>query len=143
MPYIRLYSRDMSLAEKRVVAEKLISIALNAFQLAPEERYRISVQFMPRHFSRAAADELPSEAEAVLEVSDYHLTVHTIASFVDAATPMLSQSAVVKPPSRLARWLGMEPDPAKQIAFQFTDTVSPGWDVVSNNFAFRPMRKAA
>src|SRR5580698_5625817 len=113
MPYIRLYSREMSLAEKRVVAEKLISIALDAFQLPSEERYKISVQFMPRDFSRAPVDELPSgEAEAVLEVSDYHLTVHTVASFVDAARPMLSQSAVVKPPSRLARWLGIEPDPA-------------------------------
>jgi hypothetical protein len=124
MPYIRLYSREVSLAEKRILAEKLITIALSAFQLSPEERHHITIQFMPRSMSPARFDQLlrRGEKSAVLEVSDHELTVEKITAFVEAATPLLSESAAVKHSGRIARMLGREADPARQVAFQFNDT---------------------
>jgi len=145
MPYIRLYSREVSLGEKRVLAEKLISITLRALQLRPEQRNQITVQFVPRNWSPAAFDALlPSnDATAVLEVSDHDLTVQKITAFVEAATPVLSQSSAVKHPGRIARMLGREADPARQIAFQFNDTSSPSGSAYGNAFAPIPVRKAA
>jgi len=145
MPYIRLYSREVSLGEKRLLAEKLISITLRALRLRPEERDQITIQFVPRDWSPAAFDSLLplNEATAVLEVSDHNLTVQKITAFVEAAAPMLSQSAAVKPPGRIARMLRKEADPARQIAFQFNDTSSPSGYAYGNAFAPMPVRKAA
>jgi hypothetical protein len=121
MPYIRLYSREVSLAEKRLLAEKLITIALSAFRLRPEERHQITIQFMSRNMSPARFDPVfrKGETTVVLEVSGCELTAEKITAFIDAATPSLSHSAAVKPPSPIARMLGWERDPARQIAFQF------------------------
>lgn len=145
MPYIRLYSRDISLAEKRSLAEKLISLALDAFQLRPEERYKISVQFVPRRLSPSAIDSLfrSDKAAAVLEVCDPNLTVQNITSFVEAATPVLSQSAVLGPARRVARMLGLEPDPLRQIAFQFNETRAESTDSCEDGFTHLSLRKAA
>jgi hypothetical protein len=57
----------------------------------------------------------------VLEVSDHDLTVQKITAFVEAATPILSESTAVKHSSPLARMLGREADPARQVAFEFND----------------------
>jgi len=126
MPYIRLYSREVPLAEKRILAEKLIAIALGAFRLRPEERYQITVQFMPRSMSPERFDQLlrKGEKSAVLEVSDHELTVDKISAFVEAATPLLSESTAVKHNGPIARILGWERDPARQIAFQFNVSTS-------------------
>jgi hypothetical protein len=127
MPYIRLYSREVSLEEKRSLAGKLIAITLNALKLRPEERDRITIQFIPRCLSPRNVDELfrSEQAAAVLEVSDRDLTPRKINAFVDAATPILSQSAVVGRSRRIARVLGIAPEPSRQIAFQFNQTSSP------------------
>jgi hypothetical protein len=126
MPYFRLYSRELSLAEKRILAETLIAIALSAFRLRPDERHQITIQFMPRSMSPARFDQLfrKGEKTAVLEVSDHGLTVEKITAFVEAATRLLSESGAVKHRGRFARMLGWEMDPARQIAFQFNDTGS-------------------
>ena len=104
MPYIRLYSREVPLAEKRVLAEKLIRITLGAFQLGPEERSNTTVQFVPRQLASGSFDVVFSgdEPAAVLEVSHHDLTVHKIQALVDAATPMLRESTVVPRPGRSA-----------------------------------------
>ena len=47
MPYLRLHSPDLSLAKKHLVAQKLIDVTLHAFQLAPEERSQVTIQFIP------------------------------------------------------------------------------------------------
>ncbi len=145
MPYMRLYSKDISLQEKRVLAEKLISIALHAFQLSPKDRYKISIQFVPRSLSPAAIDSLfrSESAAAVLEVCDPRLTVHHVSSFVEAATPVLGESAVVRRAHRMARMLGLNPDPARQIAFQFNETSSASSDSSSDSFMHVSLRKAA
>jgi hypothetical protein len=145
MPYIRLYSRQVPLAEKRLLAEKLISIALDAFEMQPEERYKISVQFVPRKLSPPSIDSLfrLDRAAAVLEVSDHNLTVHHITSFVEAATPVLSESAVAGRAQKMARMLGFNPDPSRQIAFQFNETSSPSGDSSGDGYTHLSLRKAA
>jgi hypothetical protein len=124
MPYIRLYSREVPLAKKRILAEKLITIALGAFRLCPEDRHQITVQFMPQSMSPARFDQLfrRGEKSAVLEVSDHELTVEKITAFVEAATPLLSQSVAIRHGGPIARMLGWDTDPARQVAFQFNDT---------------------
>ncbi len=143
MPYIRLYSREVSLGEKRLLAEKLISITLSALQLRPEERDQITIQFVPRNWSPKSVDSLfrSKEAAAVLEVSDHDLSVHKISAFVEAATPLLSQSAVIGHSSRVARMLGLAPDPSRQIAFQFNEMSSTARNADGNRL--EPMRIAA
>ena len=126
MPYIRLYSREVSLAEKRMLAEKLIVATLGALQLPPEERTSITVQFVPRHFAPSCFDSVLSanEPSAVLEVLHHDLTVHKIQALVEAATTVLRQSAAVPHPGRIARMLHLQADPARQIGFQFNETSS-------------------
>ena len=145
MPYIRLYSREVPLAEKRLLAEKLISIALDAFGMQPDERYRISVQFVPRKLSPASIDSFfrLDRAAAVLEVCDNNLTVHKVTAFVEAATPVLSQSAAAGRTYRAARMLGFNPDPSRQIAFQFNETRSPSGDSFGDGFTHLSLSKAA
>jgi len=143
MPYIRLYSREVSLAEKRVLAQKLISATLSAFQLRPEERADITIQFVPRELA-PANEESPFSARepaAVLEVSHHDLTVHNVRAMVEAATPLLGRSAVVPRPGRLAKILGIKPDPARQIGFQFNDLGSPDDD--AEDLAYWNLHKAA
>jgi len=132
MPFLRLYSRKVSLAEKRTLAQELIAITLDAFQLRPEQRASITVQFVARELAPADADSPFSSRKpaAVLEVSHHDLTVHNVQALVDAATPLLRQSAVVPRPGRIATMLGLEPDPARQIAFQFNATSSPARNAV-------------
>ncbi len=127
MPYIRLYSREVSLEEKRLLAQKLISIALDALQLRPEERNKINVQFIGRKLLPTVVDSLfhSDKPAALLEISDHDLTVRKITAFVDAAIPILSQSTVVGLKVRIARLLGIAPDASGQIKFQFNDTGSP------------------
>ena len=146
MPYIRLYSREVSLEEKRLLAGKLIAITLSALKLRPEERERITIQFIPRHLSPRTVDALfrSEEAAAVVEVSDRDLTARKINAFVDAATPVLSRSAIVGRGSRIAHLLGFAPDSSRQIAFQFNQTSSPGKQADRGNERSRlPMRVAA
>jgi hypothetical protein len=143
MPYIRLYSREVSLAEKRTLAEKLIRLTLGAFQLRPEERANTTVQFVPRQLAAGSFDSAFSadEPSAVLEISHHDLTVHKIQALVEAATPLLQESAAVPRPGRIARMLHMQADPARQIGFQFNKTSSPGRD--AGSFASDEWRKAA
>src|ERR1700756_2282100 len=143
MPYIRLYSREVPLAEKRMLAEKLIRRTLGAFQLRPEERSSITVQFVPRHFAVGSFDSAFSaeEPSAVLEISHHDLTVHKIQALVEAATPVLQQSAAGPHPGRIPRMLRMQADPARQIGFQFNETSSP--ERSASRFAAVELRQAA
>lgn len=144
MPYLRLYSSQVSVGDKWILAQKLISITLRALQLRPEQRDEITIQFLPRDLTPAPLDNLsPSnEAAAVLEVRCHDLTVQKISAFVEAAAPMLSQSVIVKHPSRVARLLGLEADASRQIAFQFSDMPSSA-TCLGQDFAQTPARKAA
>ena len=147
MPFLRLYSRDVPLDEKRSIAQKLISITIDAFHLTPVDRDLICIQFVPRHRSPAAAsvlhDEPQQPSEMVLEVLDDDLTVEKITAFVQAATPVLSRSSAASRLSHFARLLGIRLVPSRQVAFQFSEMRSP--DRKSGYKSFAPVleRKAA
>jgi hypothetical protein len=141
MPHIRVYSHEMPLEQKRVVGQELISIALRAFQLRPEDRDKINVQFMP--LRAADCSRYSADAAVLVEVSDQFLSAGRISDFVSAAREMLSNSPAVKPPSRIARWFGSEADPMRQIAFQFNNTGAQQEYVFGDRFAAIVGRKAA
>jgi hypothetical protein len=126
-----------------MLAEKLIRITLGAFHLRPEERASITIQFVPRELAPASSESVFSadEPAAVLEVSHRDLTVRNIRALVEAATPLLRQSAVVPRPGRIAKMLGFESDPARQIGFQFNEMSSPRRDAIA--FPTGVMQKAA
>ncbi len=145
MPYIRLYSRDVPLEDKRLIAQKLIAITLESFQLNPEDRGKITVQFVPRN--RPLTDSDVSSClepfDAVVEVADHDLTVEKISAFIEAATPVLSQSAAVAVKNRFARLLGFRANESRQVAFQFSDMKVEGESVRRVSTAGFPVRKAA
>lgn len=124
MPYLRLYAGDVPVEKKRVIARKLIDITLRTFHLSPEERHRITVQFVPLRQLRESETIAPSGLEptaVAVEVSDRDLTEEKKRAFAAEVEPMLNNSVPVKSRGRFARLLGLHPDPARQIAFQFRD----------------------
>jgi hypothetical protein len=134
MPYLRVYGSDVPLAQKRLIAQKLIEITLRAFQLRAEDRHRISIQFIPLpRFSAVAGLEpvIPHEAGFLLEVNDHDLTEEKKRAFAEEAKPMLTQELATKPGSPLARLLGIKPDISRQVALQFNELNLDqlmGWD---------------
>ena len=129
MPYLRLYSRDRDLTveQKRLVAQKLIEITLRTFHLRPEECNRITIQFIPPP-QQSAVDgsqlAIPRGADFTLEVMAHHLTEAKKRAFAEEAAGMLPQVLPTRASSRVARLLGIKADPFRQIAFQF-DELSP------------------
>ena len=130
MPYLRLYSRDVPLKQKRVIARKLIDITLHALELQPEERSRITIQFIPLRRSWMAefvpSDKISPWADMTVEVNDHHLTEQKRRAFAEEAAPMLAGSLRGKTKQRIVGLLGKLPDPARQVDFQFNEMdVSP------------------
>ena len=128
MPYLRLYSRNVAIEQKPVIGQKLIEITLHTFHLRPEERNRITIQFIPPpQVSGVDGSQLaiPRGADFMLEVIAHHLTDAEKRAFAEEAAAMLAQLLPTKARSRIARLLGIKADPAPQIALQF-DELSPG-----------------
>jgi hypothetical protein len=129
LPYLRLYSRDVPLKQKRVIASKLIEITLHALDLRPEERSRITIQFIPVRQSWIG-DVVPSDkvspgAELTVEVNDHDLTEEKKRAFAEEAAPILAGSLRGKTKQRIAGLLGNLPDPARQVEFQFNEMDAP------------------
>jgi hypothetical protein len=125
MPYIRLYSKTLSLGEKRLIARQLISITQHSFGL-PDDRCRnITVQFAPAHESRP-------EYCAVVEVSGQNLDAASMAEFVSAVSPVLANRFG----RRRLRWLfGVARCRAKLIAVEFNQMTLRGVLASSNSSA--------
>ena len=133
MPYLRLYSQDVSIDQKRVIAQKLIEITLQAFRLRPEQRNRITIQFVP--LSQLSGIDgppaaMPQDVDVMLEVMGDDLTGGKKKAFTDAVTAMSDQLVPAKPVSLIARLLGMDATAPQQIALQFKE-LSPA---ISNMF---------
>jgi hypothetical protein len=109
MPYLRLYSRDMPIDEKRLIAQKLIEITRRTFNMPPEKPNRITIQFIPR------------DADFTLEVIAYDLTDAKKRTFAEEAAPILGHLKPVKPRSRVARLLGIKADTPREVAIQFNE----------------------
>jgi hypothetical protein len=124
MPYLRIYSPEVPLPQKRLIAQKLIEITLRAFQLRSEDRHRISIQFIPvTRFPVVAGlkPAVPHEAGFLLEVNDHGLTEAKKRAFAEEAKPMLTEELVAKARSRFARLLGIMPHISQQVALQFNE----------------------
>ena len=107
MAYIRLYSKALSLRKKRRIARQLISIAQQAFELPPDKRPDITIQFAPTPISRP-------DYCAVLEVSGQRFDPYKMASFVTDVSSVLAKRFGR---SSLRRWFGLRD--GKMVAVEF------------------------
>jgi hypothetical protein len=142
MPYLRLYSRNVPIEQKGIVTQKLIEVTLRTFHLCPEDRNRVTVQFIPPpQVSGADVSQsvIPRGADFMLEVIAHHLTEANKKAFAEEAAAMLVQLLPTKPRSRSARLLGIKPDSPSQVALQF-DELSPA---ISDPTVMDPERRAA
>ena len=142
MPYLRLYSRNVSIEPKRVIAQKLIETTLRTFHLRPEERTQVTIQFIPpRQVSGIDGSQpaIPRGADFMLEVMAHDLTEAKKRAFAEEAAAMLTQLLPTKTRSRIARLLGIKADHPRQIARKF-DELSPA---ISDPFFLDPERRAA
>lgn len=122
MPYVRLYSRHLTLEQKRVIAQKLIEITLRSFHLRRDERYHTSIQFitLPR---RRAVDGLESaisrENDFTLEVLGHNLTEEKKKAFAGEVSAILTDLVSPRPWGRIARVFGIQADRSQPVALQF------------------------
>ena len=142
MPYLRLYSRDIPIEQKRAIAQKLIDITMRTLRLRPEERNRITVQFIPP--PQVTGDDgyqpvIPSNADFMLEVMAHHLTEAKKKAFGDEVATKLTQLLPTKSRGGIARLLGIKTGPPRPVALQF-DELSPA---MSDPFVTEPERRAA
>ncbi len=127
MPYLRLYSDKVPVEQKRVVAKELIDITLRTFHLSPEERSRITIQFVPLRQLRESEDLEPATltpSDLAIEVSGSDLTEEKKKAFAEEVVPMLTQSVPARPLGRLARLLRKKADASRQVAVQFHELQS-------------------
>ena len=142
MPYLRLYARDLSIEQKRDIAQKLIEITLRTFNLQADQRYRTTIQFIT--LPGVAGVDGPDSATKrdpglILEVLGHDLTEGRKRAFTKEATAMLTRLVPMKPWSRFARLLGIEVDSSRQVALQFNELSL----AVSDPFVAEPRRQAA
>ncbi len=121
MPYVRLYSSDMTIEQKRLIAQKLIEITLRTFHLRNRERNRITIQFIspPQGDVVESVGPTPPVADFTVEVITHNLTDAKKREFAAEATAMLTDLMPLRSRGRIARLLGIKADAPRQIAFQF------------------------
>jgi len=132
MPYIRVYVPKASIKQKRSIAQKLIEITLRTFHLRPEDRYRISVEFISR-FRACTTNGL------MVEVIGHDLTEGTKRAFAKEAAAMLAEFMRSNSRNPVARLLGITPETPPKIAFQFGE-LNPA---ISEPFVVHPGSQAA
>lgn len=99
MPYLRLYLPEISIAQKRHVAQKLIDLTLRTFRRRRYwDRDQITIQFLPQPRPRA---------ECRIEVHCHNLTLVNKRAFAEEAAPMLIRSLHLNIKNRLAWLMGI------------------------------------
>jgi hypothetical protein len=124
MPYLRIFSPDVPLAQKRLIGQKLIEITSRAFQLRAEDRHRINIQFIlvPRIASvNGFGPAIPRDADFFLEVNHNGLTEEKKRAFAEEVKPMLSQVLGAKRGTWFTRLLGVGPGISRQVALLFNE----------------------
>jgi hypothetical protein len=132
MPYIRLYSKTLSLREKRLIARQLISITQQSFGLPGEGCRNITIQFAPAQISRP-------DYCAVVEVSGQRLEPSKMANFISAVSPVLANRFG---PSPLRRLFGFQRPRAKLVAVEFNQLAFCG-GLKSNDVSASGLNAAA
>lgn len=142
MPYLRLYSRDVPIDQKRVIAQTLIEITLRTLQLRTEERNRITIQFIrqPQPWTVEGLKPLIArDPDATLEVMAHDLTEGKKRAFAEEARATLAHLVPVKPRGRIASLLGILTRRPCHVALQFNE-LSPA---ISDPFVFDAEPRAA
>lgn len=142
MPYLRLYSREVPIENKRAIVQRLIEITLRTFYLRPEERHLITVQFIPPPQAGEIGNShplIPRGADFVLEVIAHHLTEAKKRAFGEEAQTLLTPMLPTKARSRIVHLLGIKSDLPRRVALEFSE-LSPA---ISDPFAVDPDRRAA
>ena len=142
MPYLRLYSQDVPIEQKRVITQKLIEITLRTLQLRAEDRHRISIQFIP--LAEVSVVDgyqpvIPRDAGLMLEVLGHDLTAGKKRMFSEEAAATIAPLVPPKPKNLVARVLGIRDSTPRQIALQFKE-LSPA---ISDPFVFEAEQEAA
>jgi hypothetical protein len=143
MPYLRIFSPYVPLAQKRLIAQKLIEITSRAFELRAEDRHRINIQFilLPRLCSVTGLEPVvPRDADFFLEVKAQGLTEEKKRAFAEEVTPMLAQLQATKPRTWFTRMLGIRPI-SRQVALLFNEAIPNGSN--SGYGAFRNVERRA
>jgi len=140
MPYLRVYSRGLPIEQKRVMAQKLTEITLRTFQLPPEQRNRMIVQFVTESQLDGVDGHapLPNDVDFKLEVIIRHPTESRKKAFGEEAVRIFTELA---PPSlwkRISRAIGVK-TVSTRVVCQFNE-LSPG---VSDPFVVNQDRLAA
>jgi len=139
MPYLRVYSRGLSIEQKRIIAQRLMEITLHTFRLPPEQRSRMTVQFVTESqldtFDGHAV--IPRDAAFKLELIIHHLTESRKRAFGEEAASIFARLARPTPWERITRMLGVSS--ARRVVFQFNE-LSPA---VSDPFVVDQDRLAA
>lgn len=138
MPYLRLHLPNVSLEQKRFIANELIDISLRSFGLRGRDRYRISVEFVS-HSRRLAWPYTPPEERFMLEVWGHDMTEAQKRAFSEQATVFLARVLPAKSRSLVARLFGMRADTDRQVAFEFGE-LSPA---IREPFVVHPGSQAA
>jgi len=141
MPYLRVYSRGLTIEQKRIIAKKLMEITLRTFQLPPEQRNRMTVQFV----TESQVDRLdghavlPGNVDFKLEVILHHPTESGKRAFREEAASTFAEFA---PPTHwelITRMMGIHSASDERVIFQFSE-LSPA---VSDPFVLDHDRSAA
>ena len=124
MPYLRLYSRDIGIEQKRVIARKLIQITQHAFHLRPEECGRITIQFVPPPQGggiNGLHPAIPQGSELMLEVLAHDMTTEKKSQFAEEAAATLADLLPETSSRLIARLFGIKPHNPSRVALQFND----------------------
>ena len=123
MPYLRLYTRELPIEQKRAIAQELIEITLRTFKLRADQRYQTSIQFVtqPQVSGVSPEVEIPRGTDFILEVSGHNLTEERKRAFTREAATILRHVAPVTLWSRIAHVLRTRANSSRQIALQFNE----------------------
>jgi len=127
MPYLRLYSQDLPIDQKRVIAQKLIEITLRSLHLRPDQRNQITIQFLRRPSGPSEGTLLrflrttPTSADVTLEVIGHNLTESVRKVFAEEADSMLAHLLPANRGNRIAHLLSLKRDKPSRLALQFSE----------------------
>jgi phenylpyruvate tautomerase PptA (4-oxalocrotonate tautomerase family) len=114
MPYLRLYLPEISIAQKRHIAQRLIDTTLRTFQLGAPDRDQITIQFLSLLRGR-------QRVECRVEVHCHDVPCERQQAFAEEVTPMLIRSLHLHVKNRLAWLMGTEPKIPPRIHVRFLD----------------------
>lgn len=93
MPYLRIYSHPLSLAQKREISQTLMTLMSRIFELDQAHRHEVNIQFVliPRVSSVTGfGHEVGADTDVFVEWKDHALPPEKVATFTAEAEPMLA-----------------------------------------------------